>query len=83
MLGVGGAAAIAAEEKLAPGFEHRYSRFGERRRRLEQPARPLEDGKVFLIAAGEFSRHRGAVGFHDDFDLQGKWQETGPNGDGC
>ncbi len=66
MLGVGGAAAIAAEQKLAPGAEHRYSRFGERHRWLEQPARSLENGKVFVIAAGEFSRHRGAVGCQCD-----------------
>lgn len=66
MLRIGSAAAVAAEEKLAPGFQHRYSRFGERRRRREQSLRSLEDGKVFLIAAGEFSRHRGAVGFQID-----------------
>ena len=36
MLAVGGAAAIAAEEELAPGLEHRYSRFGQRGRRLKQ-----------------------------------------------
>ncbi len=62
MLRVGGAAAIAAQEKLAPGAEHRYSRFRKNDGRLQKDARTLEDGEVVGEAAVEVCRHRGAIG---------------------
>ena len=61
MLGVGGAAAIAAEEELAPGPEHRYHRLGERRRGREQRTRALKGGAVVVIEAVEEDR-RGRSG---------------------
>ena len=64
MLAVGGAAAVAAEEELAPGAEHRYSRFGEGRRRLEQAAAPLEDRHMVGEQALERRVSRRAAGRH-------------------
>lgn len=56
MLAVGGAAAVAAQEKLAPGPEHRYSRFGEGRGGRKQRFRALDAGKMVVKEAFEFLR---------------------------
>ncbi len=62
MLAVGGAAAIAADEELAPGAEHRYSRFRKDRRRSEEAPAPLEDRRVVGIEALERCLNHRAAG---------------------
>ena len=49
VLGVGGAAAVAAEEELAPGPEHRYHRLGKPRGRTEEGPGPFEGGEMIAI----------------------------------
>ena len=64
VLTVGRAAAISAKEKLAPGPEHRYSRFGEDRGRAEKRFRAFDTGKMFVKEAFEVLREFYAVWAH-------------------
>src|SRR5690606_30522730 len=61
MLGVRRAAAVAAEENLAPGREHRYHRLGERRGRAEEGPRGGERGDVLAVETIEQGLHGGTV----------------------
>lgn len=49
VLAIGGAAPVPAEDELAPGLEHRYSRCGQDGRRLEKVARAVEQGDMIGI----------------------------------
>ena len=64
VLAVGRTAAIAAQEKLAPGPEHRYSRFGEGRGRNEERFGPLDAGEMFVKEVFEVLREFCAVRAH-------------------
>lgn len=64
VLAVGRTAAIAAQEKLAPGPEHRYSRFGEGRDRNEERFGPLDAGEMFVKEVFEVLREFCAVRAH-------------------
>jgi D-beta-D-heptose 7-phosphate kinase / D-beta-D-heptose 1-phosphate adenosyltransferase len=64
VLTVGGAAAIAAKQKLAPGPEHRYSRFGEGFGGSEQDSGTLHRGEMIAKEAFEICRQAWAVRAH-------------------
>ena len=64
VLAVGGAAAIAAEEKLAPGAEHRYSRFGKGGRGREQITGPLRRRQMLGMETVEHRRKLDLTGAH-------------------
>lgn len=56
MLAIGGTSAISAQEKLAPGAEHRYSRIGKDRGRGEKRSGAFGTGEMLVEEAFKFLR---------------------------